>query len=67
MREGEVLKDLDLERANHTATHETWIRRRGTIQEVMEARERTNANRDSAKPNAFGTMRVIVTTRTECR
>ena len=37
------------------------------MQEVIEARERTKMNRDSAKSNTVGTMQVTVTTRTRCR
>ena len=36
-------------------------------QEVIEARERTKMNRDSANSNTVGTMQVTVTTRTRCR
>ena len=36
-----------------------------TVQEAMEARERTNVNRDSAKSSTIGTMLVMVTARTK--
>ena len=58
----EICKDLELERANHSAT---------AVERDNEgnarARARTNVNRDSAKPNTIGMMRVTVTTRAECR
>ena len=38
-----------------------------TTQEVIELLVRTKENRDSAKPNTIGMMRVMVTTKTECR
>ena len=42
--------------------HATWIRRKRRMQEVVEAREKTNVKRDSAKSNTIGMMRVVVTT-----
>ena len=47
--------------------HAPWKGRVRAMQEVTKARERTDANRDNAKPNTIGMMRVTVTTRTECR
>ena len=55
-----LLKDLEWEQANHAAIP---LR---TMQDVMQAREKTDENRNSAKPNTIGMMRVMVTTRTEC-
>ena len=63
-----ILKDLELERANSRSHSMCRGKKVGAqMQEVMGARVRTNMNRDSAKPNTIGMMRVIVTTRTELR
>ena len=38
--------------------HATWMRKMRTMQEVMEARDRTSVNSDSAKPNTIGIIRL---------
>ena len=62
----EMLKDLDLENANHAATpitqrlHVSW-KGRSETEGAMDARETINVNRVSAKPSTIGTMPVMVT------
>ena len=63
----EILKDLDLERANHAPTPCTVERRNEDNATSDGLWGENNANRVSAKPNTIGTMRVMVTTRAECR
>ena len=48
-------------------SHSYRIGRRRTMQEALKVSGRINVNRDSVKPNTIGTMRVVVTARTECR
>ena len=63
----EILKDLELEQANHAATPCNVGKKKEVNARNYGIQERTNVNRDSAIPNTIGMMRVRVTTRTECR
>ena len=58
----EMLKGLELERANHAATRCNMDEKNESNSRSDGSKGRTNVNRDGAKPNTIGILRVIVTT-----
>ena len=64
----EMLTDLEVEQATDAATpcNMDKTNENNARSDGSKGRE-TYVNRDSAKPNTIGMMRVMVTTSTECR